>query len=242
MIRIANGVPDQSNDAHPGFRVPTIDQQFVVIDGRLFDAIEFIEGSRKVLHFFRAVLAETTEKCDAWQEQFEKEQQRRHECIHAYRVLFEQHKKVTADQATLTNKHMFLQQQLIDAQLTIRTYESITQDDGNGEVNPTEQAIIKMKQLEVKVTELEQEKSQMVQTHERALRNAAECMIACERKIEELEDNQKLTESGTPREAISSLGLVMRQEPSLDDNDSTIELGSAPAKKGQKRKEDVKEM
>ena len=64
----------------------------------------------------------------------------------------------------------------------------MTQDGRNNEMNPAEQAVIKMKQLEAKITEFGQERSEMVQIPN-ALRNAADYPIVSERKEEEAWNN-----------------------------------------------------
>lgn len=233
MIPITNGIPTQRNDTNS----ERIDQQFIAADGRLFDSIGLIEDARKILHCHRAILADTNK---TWQEAFEKEQLLRQQCVLAYRFLVGQHKKAAIDLTDLTNKHTLLQQEHEDIQLKVRTYESTMQDGESGEPNPIEQTFKRVKQLEAKIAALELERSEMDETHQNALRNAADCIIAHQEKIKVLEDEllqykpQSRAEGSTSGEVIPSAAFGKR--PERQDDDESIVEGHTQAKKGRKRR------
>lgn len=146
----------------------------------------------------------------------------------------------------LSNKHLHLQQELQGAQLTIRTYESTMRDGNDSGVDAKEHNIATIKRLEARSAELEQEKSKMAQEHQNALRVAADCILASEGKIKELEDklcqgDRQRSMQMTHEEPIPSPTIGKRQVPCQDDDESNTQQGGAPAKKGRRRKQIAKE-
>ena len=219
------------------------DRQLASIDQRLYDAGGIIETGRRDLHEFRCTLVPLQRKCAAYEHAYHDEKQRNIQASQAYRTLCAQHEKALNDLAGAASKCRSLQKDLDSTQTTVLAQQSVVQEC---ERRLAHQASLepkmgktetKTEQLEARITELEKEKTDM----QNALTNAADFILDSERKLNELERNNRATEPQetglSPVEEPTSTGK--RKRDGEDENEEVSKQHGMPSKKKTRKRKHV---
>jgi hypothetical protein len=214
---------------------------------KLFDACGAIEASRKQLFDSRVAIC-------AFDQALKRERQNHLECSQAYKVLHTQYDGTLTDLNNMASKCLSLHRELEEAQQTIYTNEMLIgederrpssgaisggvkdQDIDQADWDMMEPAIAKTEQLEARIKALENEKASMIREHDSALFNAADRIIAAERKLDELigekadmtQDHQNALYNAANRISIAERKIheFEKMHLALGSQEESVQIGS----------------
>ncbi|KAI9855642.1 MAG: hypothetical protein M1813_009688 [Trichoglossum hirsutum] len=174
-------------------------QGVTTVDEKLYSAIITLEDARGTVY----------KNYTVWLEKFAALERAFVDRTEEFNALYTQHEMATANLRNMATENFSLHRDLKGSQETIRTYEQDVAKSKQIEALVIQREAMARQQLEAmvrqreamvktlqdRVRELEGEKENKKQEHENALRNAADRVIACQQRIEELEVKSETQES-----------------------------------------------